>query len=82
MTFAYELKRMKLTICGQSAHKVMASLVSTSLVLFTAMTSWSVGEIFTSSDKILELANRETVLLDALQMYINAEYNNLKALSG
>ena len=82
MTFARELKRMKLTICGQSAHKVMASLVSTSLVLFTAMTSWSVGEIFTSSDKILELANRETVLLDALQMYINAEYDNLKALSG
>ena len=82
MTFARELKRMKLTICGQSAHKLMASLVSTSLVLFTAMTSWSVGEIFTSSDKILELANRETVLLDALQMYINAEYDNLKALSG
>ncbi|XP_076472641.1 prolyl 4-hydroxylase subunit alpha-1-like [Babylonia areolata] len=39
------------------------------------------GEVFTSSYKILDLVNREKTLLDALQNHINAEYDNLKALS-
>ena len=73
---------VKMTVRRQSAAKVMATVVSTSLALLTAMAPRTVGEIFTSSDKILDLANRETALLDALQMHIYAEYDNLKALSG
>ena len=69
------------TALRQSAFRVMAALLSTSLVFLTTMTSLIAGEIFTSSDKILELANQETALLDALQHHINAEYDNLKALS-
>ncbi|KAK7093424.1 hypothetical protein V1264_007184 [Littorina saxatilis] len=60
----------------------MNKLLPTLFVILAVMTSCGVGEIYTSSDKILELVSRETTLLDALQSHINAEYDNLKALSG
>ncbi|KAK7487666.1 hypothetical protein BaRGS_00021085, partial [Batillaria attramentaria] len=55
---------------------------STLAVMVLIMTSYCKGEVFTSSEKIMELATRERALLDALQTHINAEYDNLKALSG
>ncbi|KAK7504596.1 hypothetical protein BaRGS_00004082, partial [Batillaria attramentaria] len=53
----------------------------TSLVLVSTMTSSVVAEVFTSSNKIVELADLEGELLDALRGHINDEYENLKALS-
>lgn len=52
------------------------------VLLLSLMTSFCVSDIFTSSDKIMELAQREIELLDALQFHINNEYDNLKTLSG
>ncbi|KAK7504598.1 hypothetical protein BaRGS_00004084 [Batillaria attramentaria] len=53
----------------------------TSLVLVSTMTSSVVADVFTSSNKIVELADLEGELLDALRGHINDEYDKLKALS-
>ena len=57
-----------------------AVFLTCTLLFMTSSTS--VADIITSSERILELTNQEALLLDALQNHINAEYDNLKALSG
>lgn len=63
-------------------QNVRAMVVSVSIMVIVMMASRCDAEVFTSSEKIMELATRERALLDALQIHINAEYDNLKALSG
>nr|KAG5700204.1 hypothetical protein BaRGS_011047 [Batillaria attramentaria] len=66
----------------RKSQNIYSMSQSTLAVMVLIMTSYCKGEVFTSSEKIMELATRERALLDALQTHINAEYDNLKALSG
>ena len=56
-------------------------LLATSLILLLTVLSFGVGDIVTSSSKMIELAESEGSFLEVLNKYISNEYDNLKELS-
>ena len=56
-------------------------LLSMPLILLLTVTPCGVCDVVTSSSKMIELAESEGFLLEALNKYISTEYDNLKQLS-
>ncbi|XP_070207382.1 prolyl 4-hydroxylase subunit alpha-3-like isoform X1 [Littorina saxatilis] len=63
------------------SENIRRRFVTTSLLVLLTVTSYGLGDVFTSSNKITELAASEGSMLDALNTYIRDQYDSLVGLS-
>ncbi|XP_070207383.1 prolyl 4-hydroxylase subunit alpha-3-like isoform X2 [Littorina saxatilis] len=63
------------------SENIRRRFVTTSLLVLLTVTSYGLGDVFTSSNKIIELAASEGSMLDALNTYIRDQNDSLVVLS-